>query len=80
MTNILGDMLYCPESEYMMEFPPPNSLRKKIMISTKPPETGERKRIKERQTSNDSGYEENLETKKRAVEKENDPDDEVHVE
>lgn len=80
VTNILGDKLYSPQSEYMMEFPSPNSLRNKILISTKPPETREGKRIRERQSSKDSGSERSLETKKRVVESESEPDDEVHVE
>ncbi|KAF3454248.1 hypothetical protein FNV43_RR04695 [Rhamnella rubrinervis] len=76
VTDKLGDMLYCPQSEYMIEFPSPDSLRKRIMISTKPPEIREHKRIKERQSSKDSVYEENLETKKRVMQKENEPGDE----
>ncbi|GAB2285730.1 hypothetical protein Dimus_020167 [Dionaea muscipula] len=32
-----GVMLYLPESEFLQEFPSPESLKRRIMISTKPP-------------------------------------------
>lgn len=32
-----GDVLYCSESETMTEFPSPESLKKRIVVSTKPP-------------------------------------------
>jgi phosphatidylinositol phospholipase C delta len=37
VTKTFGAMLYRPESEYIKEFPSPESLKKKILISTKPP-------------------------------------------
>ncbi|XP_034688440.1 phosphoinositide phospholipase C 2-like [Vitis riparia] len=37
VTETFGDMLFRPESEYLPEFPSPESLKKKIVISTKPP-------------------------------------------
>jgi len=36
-TQILGDMLYFPHTEPMTEFPTPESLKGRILISTKPP-------------------------------------------
>lgn len=36
--NIFGDMLFRPGPKQMMEFPSPESLKGKILISTKPPE------------------------------------------
>ncbi|KAF8087693.1 hypothetical protein N665_0570s0007 [Sinapis alba] len=36
-TQIFGQMLYYPESESLAEFPSPDSLLHRIMISTKPP-------------------------------------------
>lgn len=36
VTKTFGDMLYLPEN--LDEFPSPESLKRKIMISTKPPE------------------------------------------
>ncbi|XP_057788882.1 phosphoinositide phospholipase C 6-like isoform X2 [Salvia miltiorrhiza] len=36
-TQAFGDMLYVPESECLDEFPSPNELKHKIILSTKPP-------------------------------------------
>lgn len=36
-TQIFGPMLYYPEAEYLAEFPSPESLKHRIIISTKPP-------------------------------------------
>lgn len=38
VTKTFGDMLYCPKSDYLLEFPSPGSLKKRVLISTKPPE------------------------------------------
>lgn len=32
-----GDMLFFPEAEYLQEFPSPEELKYRIIISTKPP-------------------------------------------
>ncbi|KAH9701723.1 phosphoinositide phospholipase C 2 [Citrus sinensis] len=37
VAKTFGTMLYRPESENLEEFPSPNSLKRKILISTKPP-------------------------------------------
>lgn len=37
LTNTFGEMLFCPESEYLEEFPSPEDLKYRIIISTKPP-------------------------------------------
>lgn len=37
VSKTFGEMLYLPESESLAEFPSPESLKRKIMISTKPP-------------------------------------------
>ncbi|KAL3837749.1 hypothetical protein ACJIZ3_022340 [Penstemon smallii] len=37
VTQIFGEMLYCPESEYLEEFPSPEALKHRIILSTKPP-------------------------------------------
>ncbi|KAJ4828028.1 hypothetical protein Tsubulata_035107 [Turnera subulata] len=37
VTQTFGSMLYFPESDYLVEFPSPESLAHKIIISTKPP-------------------------------------------
>lgn len=42
-----GDMLYSPGSEFIMEFPSPDSLKRRILISTKPPEFHESQRPRE---------------------------------
>ncbi|KAF7849660.1 hypothetical protein BT93_L0417 [Corymbia citriodora subsp. variegata] len=36
-TQIFGDTLYYPTAEYLAEFPSPESLKNRIIISTKPP-------------------------------------------
>lgn len=50
VTNTFGSILYCPESEQLEEFPSPQSLKGRIMISTKPP-----KEYRETQSMNDKG-------------------------
>lgn len=35
--RIFGDSLYCPESGYVEDFPAVESLKYKIILSTKPP-------------------------------------------
>ncbi|EPS71356.1 hypothetical protein M569_03403 [Genlisea aurea] len=35
--STFGDMLYCPESGILEEFPSPESLKHKVILSTKPP-------------------------------------------
>lgn len=37
VTQTFGDLLYYPEGEGLMEFPSPESLKYRIVISTKPP-------------------------------------------
>ena len=37
VTETFGDMLYYPDSEHHEEFPSPESLKKRIILSTKPP-------------------------------------------
>lgn len=52
VTQTFGDMLYYPESGCLEEFPSPESLKYKIIISTKPPkEDVEAKRIKGKENS-----------------------------
>lgn len=36
-TEIFGETLYFPETDHLTEFPSPESLKKRIIISTKPP-------------------------------------------
>lgn len=50
ITQTFGDILFTPGSESLKEFPSPESLKKRIMISTKPPkEYLEAKQVKERE-------------------------------
>lgn len=37
VAQTFGDMLYYPEKDSLKEFPSPDSLKNKIIISTKPP-------------------------------------------
>lgn len=51
ITQTFGDILFAPGSESLKEFPSPQSLKKRIIISTKPPkEYLEAKEIKEKET------------------------------
>ncbi|KAM7499373.1 hypothetical protein LguiA_023787 [Lonicera macranthoides] len=50
VTHTFGDMLFCPGSECLKEFPSPESLKKRIIISTKPPkEYLKTKEVKEKE-------------------------------
>nr|AFK47492.1 unknown [Medicago truncatula] len=52
VTQTFGDILFCPTSETLKEFPSPDSLKKRIIISTKPPkEFLEAKEEKEKEES-----------------------------
>ncbi|GFY83776.1 phospholipase C 2 [Actinidia rufa] len=52
VTQTFGDILFCPGSKHLVEFPSPESLKRRIIISTKPPkEYLESKSI----TENDNG-------------------------
>lgn len=49
VTETFGDILFSPGSECLKEFPSPESLKKRIIISTKPPkEYLEAKEVKEK--------------------------------
>lgn len=49
ITQTLGDMLYYPQSECLVQFPSPESLKHRIIISTKPPkEFMESKNLKDK--------------------------------
>lgn len=37
VTQTFGDALFTPDSDYLKEFPSPESLKKRFIISTKPP-------------------------------------------
>lgn len=37
LVDTFGEMLYYPDSDILKEFPSPEALKKKIIISTKPP-------------------------------------------
>ena len=37
ITQTFGDMLFCPNHETLKEFPSPEELKYRILISTKPP-------------------------------------------
>ncbi|KAG2730501.1 hypothetical protein I3843_01G289800 [Carya illinoinensis] len=55
-TQTFGDILFCPGSECLKEFPSPESLKKRIIISTKPPkEYLEAKEIKEKESDSQKG-------------------------
>ncbi|XP_061351664.1 phosphoinositide phospholipase C 2-like isoform X2 [Gastrolobium bilobum] len=52
VTQIFGDILFSPSTEGLKEFPPPESLKKRIIISTKPPK--EYLEAKEKEKGDDS--------------------------
>ena len=47
-TQIFGDLLFSPESECLAEFPSPESLKRQIIISTKPPKEYLETKIKDK--------------------------------
>lgn len=56
VTQTFGDILFSPGSECLKEFPSPESLKKRIIISTKPPkEYLEAKEIKEKENDSQKG-------------------------
>ena len=50
ITQTFGETLYTPDSKCIKEFPSPNSLQKRVMISTKPPEDVEGKDMAQKST------------------------------
>ncbi|PON37568.1 Phosphoinositide phospholipase C family [Parasponia andersonii] len=56
VTQTFGDILFSPGSDCLKEFPSPESLKKRIIISTKPPkEYLEAKEVKENQPGSQKG-------------------------
>lgn len=63
ITQTFGDMLFSPGPEGLKEFPSPVSLKKRVIISTKPPKeyleakviTGEEKDLEEGKRSAEAG-------------------------
>ncbi|XP_061376611.1 phosphoinositide phospholipase C 2-like isoform X2 [Gastrolobium bilobum] len=56
ITQTFGDILFCPSSESLKEFPSPKSLKKRIIISTKPPkEYLEAKEVQEKEEESHKG-------------------------
>ena len=61
IAQTFGDMLYYPQSDCLVEFPSPGSLKHRIIISTKPPkEFLETKNIRDRGNGKESPEEETL--------------------
>ncbi|KAL7265548.1 hypothetical protein ACSBR1_003346 [Camellia fascicularis] len=54
VTQTFGDILFSPESECLLEFPSPESLKKRIIISTKPPKEYLESKSSVKENSNDS--------------------------
>lgn len=58
VTETFGEMLYYPDSDILKEFPSPESLKKRVIISTKPPkEYLESKSFKDGDVQKDSNDE-----------------------
>ncbi|KAE8723436.1 Phosphoinositide phospholipase C 6 [Hibiscus syriacus] len=56
VTQTFGDILFSPGSECLKEFPSPESLKKRIIISTKPPkEYLEAKEVKDKEDGSERG-------------------------
>lgn len=56
VTQTFGDVLFYPSSEVLKEFPSPESLKKRILISTKPPkESLQAKEAKEKEDDSQKG-------------------------
>ncbi|CAI9762229.1 unnamed protein product [Fraxinus pennsylvanica] len=76
--QIFGDMLYYPESGCLEEFPSPEELNHKIILSTKPPkEYLESKNIKDQETSlSMEDFDDDLDETKADYKSDSDQDDE----
>ncbi|XP_027337126.1 phosphoinositide phospholipase C 2-like isoform X2 [Abrus precatorius] len=56
ITRTFGDILFCPSSESLKEFPSPESLKRRIIISTKPPkEYLEAKEVQQKEEETQKG-------------------------
>ena len=80
VTRTFGEMLYYPQGECLAEFPSPESLKHRIVISTKPPKEylEDSKQIKDKGSVSNSGresFEEDASGKQTS-----DPTDEPEVE
>ncbi|XP_059457746.1 phosphoinositide phospholipase C 6-like [Corylus avellana] len=80
VTQTFGEMLYYPQGEYLAEFPAPESLKHRIVISTKPPKEylEDSKQVKDKGSVSNSGresFEEDASGKETS-----DPTDEPEVE
>ncbi|XP_007016093.2 PREDICTED: phosphoinositide phospholipase C 1 [Theobroma cacao] len=83
-----GEMLYCTKSENLEEFPSPEFLKKKVLISTKPPkeylegqtiEEKKRKKSKSRAGEDVSENESATARNERQTSRQNPPDEAEHV-
>ena len=50
VTQTFGDILFTPGSECLKEFPSPESLKRRIIISTKPPKEYLEAKIKDKES------------------------------
>lgn len=62
VTKTFGDMLYRPETDQSQEFPSPESLKKKVMISTKPPKESKSSSKKEQWNGEGAASKSDIET------------------
>lgn len=68
VANTFGDILFTPNTESVKEFPSPDSLKRRIIISTKPPK--EYLGAKEKDKGDDSQHEKGKEDGKASGEEE----------
>lgn len=84
VNQTFGDMLFCPGSDQLNEFPSPESLKKRVMISTKPPrehlETQNGKEKESQHMSKKSSKKEHWEGEKTGSKNELETYDKVHQE
>ncbi|XP_038711773.1 phosphoinositide phospholipase C 2-like isoform X4 [Tripterygium wilfordii] len=84
VNGTFGDMLFVPQSDKLEEFPSPEYLKKKVMISTKPPkeylETQTREEKETSEKSKKSSKKTNSEIKPETNEKQDQLNEEEHLE
>lgn len=69
VTQIFGEMLYYPQGECLAEFPSPESLKHRVVISTKPPkEYLETRHIKDKRSILTNGRESSEEASAKGAE------------
>ncbi|XP_057523195.1 phosphoinositide phospholipase C 6 [Amaranthus tricolor] len=76
VTEVFGEMLFCPESKHLEQFPSPEELKFRIILSTKPPkEYLEEKQAKDKGSASPGSSGDDAQPNEATGDSESDPDD-----